>query len=97
MNAKQPIVNNENLTIHVSECTGLMLEKEDVASFDGWVFIRDLDWPDEIDCYHTGQNPWECIWEPWAGKPVNQTPFGTTDINVLKQTVASLDESFARL
>jgi|TARA_B110000093_G_scaffold109762_1_gene117862 hypothetical protein len=90
----KPITNDEDLAIRVSECTGLQICKEDVASYKGWVFVRDLDWPDEIDCYNTGQNPWECAWEPYSGRAPDQTPLGTTDINVLNQTIESLEISY---
>ena len=88
------VINDEDLTIYVSECVGNSLETENVAMFKDWVFVRDEEWPDDIDCYHTSQNGWACLWEPWTGKPLAETPFGTTDKTILLKTVESLNKGW---
>ena len=88
------LINDEDLTIFVSERIGESLDKKNVALFKDWVFVRDEDWPDDIDCYHSSQNGWTSLWEPWSGKPLAETPFGTTDKTILLKTVESLNKGW---
>jgi len=79
------------LSIYFSEMYGDEVKPKHVKAFGGWVFHFREDWPNEADCYKFDGG---FICECWSEVKVEVSPFGTSDKDTLKKTVAALDKEY---
>lgn len=80
-----------DLAIAVGERTGMFLEEKNVKELGNWVFVRDPEYPGEIECY---ANENSIIWECWTAIDESVSPFGTRNKSVLQKTLETLDRDY---
>ncbi len=82
-----------DLAIAVGERTGMFLKEKDVKALGNWVFVRNPEYPDEIECYN---NENAIMWECWTDIDISVSPFGTRDKAILQETLETLDRDYGR-
>ena len=81
-----------DLAIVVGERTGMFLKEKNVKELGNWVFVRNPEYPGEIECY---SNENSIIWECWDAIDESVSPFGTRNKSVLNKTLETLDRDYS--
>ena len=78
----------------ISEAWGRSISIKNVKLRGDWLFIREPEWPDEVDCIHMPKSG--DIWaEPWDGIRLEDSPFTPRNKEAVNIAIAKLDTAIA--
>jgi hypothetical protein len=79
----------------ISEAWGRSISIKNVKLRGDWLFIREPEWPDEVDCIHMPKSG--DIWaEPWDGIRLEDSPFTPRNKEAVDIAIAKLDTAIAK-
>ena len=79
----------------ISEAWGRHISINNVKLRGDWLFIREPEWPDEVECIHMPKSG--DIWgEPWDGIRLEDSPFVPHNKEAVDIAVAKLDAEIAK-
>jgi len=80
----------QTLATVLGERAALDVFPEEIEVVENWLFHNNRD-VDDIDCYHL---PLPIEAEPWSSVITAKSPFGTSDSDVLNETIKSLNDGY---
>ena len=78
----------------ISEAWGRDISINNVKLRGDWLFIREPEWPDEVECIHMPTR--DISGEPWDGIRLEDSPFIPHNKEAVDVAVAKLDAEIAK-